>query len=61
MLHSLVSRSRNLIGCEVPLKLMNGTGNLFITGVISSSPEMGFKVRWNCFANYEKRASHASG
>jgi hypothetical protein len=38
MLHRFGSRSRNLIGCEVPLKLMNGSGNVFTTGTISSPP-----------------------
>jgi hypothetical protein len=60
-LHRLVSRSRNLIGCEVPLKLMNETGNLFTTGAISSSSKGDFKVCWHCFATLEKMAPPAPG
>jgi hypothetical protein len=61
MLHSLVSRSRNLISCEVPSKLINGTGNLFTIGAISSPPKGNFEVRWHCVANIEKGTPLASG
>jgi hypothetical protein len=36
MLHGAIRRSISLEFCEVPLKLMDGTENLFVTGTISS-------------------------
>jgi hypothetical protein len=41
MMHEVIRRSRSLKFYEVSLKLMDGTGNLFIAGTISSSLERG--------------------